>query len=148
MAGHLLADRVQRYLARQTAWVEAELEAVDTTMPALAHPDADLDAMAAAQEKRLRELEHFARESQALLREWKAATDVPENMRKTVREQARKTQHLVNTLSERSHAAAKAASDAREQRRAEYDAARKGHQQLRKYHPHGDSNTGRIDRQV
>ncbi len=148
MADHLLADRVRSYLARQTAWAEAELEAVDTAMHALDQPDADLDAMAAAQEKRLRELEHFARESQALLREWKAATDVPKNTRETVREQARKTQHLVNMLSERSHAAAKAASNAREQQRMEYDAARKGHQQLRKYHPHGDSNTGRIDRQV
>jgi septal ring factor EnvC (AmiA/AmiB activator) len=146
---HPLTQRVQKYLARQTAWFEAQLEQVDAHLRDLEQADPDLDAIAAAQEKRFRELEHFVRESQALSREWKASEDaIPRPERDAVRALSVNSRQLANVLEERMMAASRVAAAAAEERRKACADTRKGRRQLRKYHPTDNKDAGRIDRQA
>ncbi len=93
-----VALRVQVYLERQLRWLEAALIRMEKLSESLDEDTVEnLIAQAARDEQ---ELDTFAREQQALLREWRAIHSAPEDIADAIRTLARQNTLAANELFE------------------------------------------------
>ena len=141
--GAPLAQRVLRHFTRQRQWLEDATRQANAlclrlrTDSGLAQEDSKH-----LYERQQRELETLVTEQHLMLREWEAAQDVPENLRRDVQAEAASLGELVKQVQQAQAELAETLGRNQERIQQERDALRQGRRVATKYHATHSSEGG------
>lgn len=141
-----IGTRMRHYFARQIAWSETTLEALEG-IDAIEDEEA-AGAFLKGDGERARDLESLEQEFAALKKEWEAASDVPEAEREAVSELARRAEALSEEVRTQMTEAVQELTRRAESDQREVDALRRGRRDARKFAGGDESSGGFVDRQA
>lgn len=140
-----IAQRIQRYFARQIAWLEIQRADLSALPDVLEGPV--LEGVVLRQAQRERESAEFLREQQGLLREWQAAT-VSAAEQAEVRVMAARAEALAEELRDAYDRAVKHLDAAADSPRKSLDTVKRGRRMLDSYRPEDSGSSDFLNRRA
>lgn len=141
-----LVTRVTTYLKRHIAWLQETLKELESIKPT--QSTQEIEEQLQKHQQRDQQLQHLHREHHALLREWKAAQDLPPEHLANVRNLAADAESLTQRLKTQYEELVTTLNQTAKENNQALRETRQGRDLLNTYRPRNDHLSGFIDKKA